>query len=197
LQRFDARTASLVALEAIAPYFEKSWVAARRTAIERELSNSAALSEIVDAVPTLAAYQEFRIRASRLGDAKLAIFRVFRSKEDEIAHLDPDDLDLCVRRTIGREARLSWKLRIEAAAPEVLLDTDALGKKIEALAEADAAIRVCNRDLLSDGIDAAHVGSQLSGKVLRGCAGHAHCVSANLSIRPPIWASCRCDQYGS
>ena len=46
---------------------------------------------------------------------------------------------------------------IEATAPEVLLDTDALSKKIEALVEADAAIRVCNRDLLTDGLDAARV----------------------------------------
>ena len=75
------------------------------------VSNSAALIEIVDAVPTLAAYQEFRIRASRLRDSKLAIFRVFRSKEERLPRLDPDDLDLCVRPTIGREARLSWKLR--------------------------------------------------------------------------------------
>jgi primosomal replication protein N'' len=159
LRRFDARMASLAALELIAPYFQESWVAARRTAIERDLSNSAALSELVDAVPTLAAYQQFRIRAARLGVNELAIFRVFRSKQEEIARLDPNDLDLCVRRTIGREARLSWKLRMETAAPEVLLDTDALDRKIEALAEADAAIRVCNRDLLTDRIDASRIGS--------------------------------------
>src|ERR1700722_3883342 len=46
LQRFNARMASLAALEAVAPYFDKSWVGARRTAIERELSNLVALSEI-------------------------------------------------------------------------------------------------------------------------------------------------------
>jgi primosomal replication protein N'' len=127
--------------------------------IETELSNVAANTEIVDASPTLAAYQEFRIRASRLGDRSLAIFRAFRAKEDEIVQLDLNDPDLCMRRTIGREARLSWKLRIEAAAPEVLLDTGELSRKIKALAEADAEIRVCNRDLLTDRIDVARVGS--------------------------------------
>jgi primosomal replication protein N'' len=158
LWRFDARMSSLVALEAVAPYFEEQWVAARRMAIEREGSNAAAVSGIVDASPTLAAYQEFRIRASRLGKSELAILRVFRSKEDAISRLDPSELDLCLRHTIGREARLSWKLRMEAAAPEVLLDNDALDRKIEALAEADTAIRVCNRDLLTGGIDVSRVG---------------------------------------
>jgi primosomal replication protein N'' len=153
LRRFEARMASLAALDAVASYFEGSWVVARRRAIERDQSNVAAISGIVDALPTLAAYQEFRIRASRLGGGQLAIFRMFRSKEGEIAKLNLNDMDLCLRRTIGREARLSWKLRMEAAAPEVLLDTDALGRKIQALTEADAAIRACNRDLLTDGIE--------------------------------------------
>ena len=159
LRRFDACMVSLSALEPVAPYFQETWVAARRTAIERGLSNSTALNELVEAVPTLAAYQEFRLRASRLGANELAILRVFRSKEDEIARLDPNDLDLCVRRTIGQQARLSWKLRMETAAPEVLLETDALNRKIEALAKVDAAIRVCNRDLLTDCVDASRIGS--------------------------------------
>jgi hypothetical protein len=67
----------------------------------------------LEALPTLAAYQKLWIRASRLGQTELSIFRVFRRKEEE--------------------ARLSWKLRLEAAAPEVLLDTNALEKKVDAL----------------------------------------------------------------
>src|SRR5205823_2187409 len=109
LRRFDACLASLAALEPVAPYFQETWVTARRTAIEKGLSNSTTLTELVEAVPTLVAYQEFRIRASRLGTDELAILRAFRSKEEELARLDPNDLDLCVRRTIGREARVSWK----------------------------------------------------------------------------------------
>jgi len=159
LRRFNARMASLSALEAVASYFAESWIAARRMAIEREAPNAAALTGIVHALPTLAAYQEFRIRATRLGSRELTLLRALRSKEEEIARLDPNDLDLCLRHTIGREARLSWKLRMEAAAPEVLLDTDALNRKIEALAEADVAIRNCNRSLLTDGLDASRIGT--------------------------------------
>lgn len=160
LRRFDARMASIAALDAAASYFNEQWIDARRTSIQNERSNAAALGGIVDAMPTLAPYQEFRIRASRLSENELAIFRVFRSREKDLEQLDLDDLDACMRRTIGTEARLAWKLRLEAAAPEVLLDTDALAKKVDALAEADLAIRACNRDLLTDGIDPARVGPQ-------------------------------------
>jgi primosomal replication protein N'' len=160
LHRFDARMASIAALDVAAPYFKEPWVEARRTVIESERSNAAALGAIVNALPTLAPYQEFRIRASRLGENELVIFWAFRSKEKDLERLDPDDLDACVRRTIGTEARLAWKLRLEATTPEVLLDTDALQKKVDALAKADEAIRSCNRDLLTDGIDPALVGSQ-------------------------------------
>jgi hypothetical protein len=159
LRRFDARNASLGALGVVAPYFDEAWVAARRSAIEAGSSNAAALAGIVRALPTLGPYLEFRIRSSRLGEIELALFRTFRTKEKRLAALDPDDLDLCVRRTIGCEARLSWKARLEGAAPEVLLTTSAIRRKIDSLAEADSQIRLCNRELLVDGIDAARVGS--------------------------------------
>jgi hypothetical protein len=48
----------------------------------------------------------------------------------------------------------------EAAAPELLLDTETLEKKIAALAKADCDIRVCNRELLINGTDPAAIGSQ-------------------------------------
>jgi primosomal replication protein N'' len=108
LRRFDARNASLGALGVVAPYFDEAWVAARRSAIEAGSSNAAALAEIVRALPTLGPYLEFRIRSSRLGEIELALFRIFRTKEKRLAALDPDDLDPCVRHTIGCEARLSW-----------------------------------------------------------------------------------------
>jgi primosomal replication protein N'' len=159
LRRFDVRIASFAALDALTSYFVETWLGARRNAVENERSNAAAIRTIVDAVPMLGPYQEFRIRAPRLGENELAVFRVFRSKEKELEKLDPVDLDTCVRSTIGTEARLSWKLRLEATTPEVLLGTDMLEKKVDALAKADAAIRVCNRDLLTDDIDQARMGS--------------------------------------
>ena len=160
LRRFDARKVSSVALDAAAPYFEEPWVSARRNCIESEKSNAVALSAIVNAIPTLASYQDFRIRASRLGKVEFAVLRMFRGKEADLEVHNADDLDACMRHTIASEARFAWKLRMEAVAPEVLLGTDALQKKVDALAKADEAIRACNRDLLTDGIDPAKVASQ-------------------------------------
>jgi primosomal replication protein N'' len=160
LRRFDARMASAAALPAVAQYFQDSWISARATAIEAEGSNTAALGMIVEALPTLKAYQEFRIRSSRLGDNEFGIFKLFRTRETDLERLSPEGLDTCMRRTIGYEARLAWKLRMEADSPELLLDTDSIRTKVDALARADEAIRACNRNLLADGIDPSGLGSQ-------------------------------------
>jgi hypothetical protein len=160
LERFDARMASIAGLHAVAPYFQDSWVSARAASIEAEASNTAALGTIVDALPTLRAYQEFRIRSSRLGDTEFDIFKMFRTRETDLERLGPEDLDTCMRRTIASEARLAWKLRMEADSPELLLDTDSIRTKVDALARSDEAIRACNRNLLADGIDPAGLGSQ-------------------------------------
>jgi hypothetical protein len=159
LARFDARIASLGHLDAVAPYFDSQWIQRRRAAVTREASNASALGPIADGLSTLEAYQEFRIRGSRLGETELKIFRALRGKGLELSKLHLADLDACVRHTIACEARFSWKLRMEASAPEVLLGTEAINGKIEALAAADEAIRRCNRELLVDGIDAGRIGS--------------------------------------
>jgi primosomal replication protein N'' len=160
LSRFDARAASLAALDGLIPYFLDTWIADRRTNISNDGSNAAARDAIVEALPTLAAFQEFRIRASRLGKREMAVLRIFRSKEQELSRRPPEDLDQCVRATIGTEARHSWKLRLETAAPELLLDAETLENKVEALAKADAEIRNCNRDLLINDIASGRIGSQ-------------------------------------
>jgi hypothetical protein len=49
---------------------------------------------------------------------------------------------------------------MEGDSPELLLDTDSIRTKVDALATSDEAIRACNRNLLTDGIDPAGLGSQ-------------------------------------
>ncbi|MCC6776085.1 MAG: DUF4011 domain-containing protein [Hyphomicrobiales bacterium] len=159
LARFNARKASLAKFDSVAPYFDAQWLEPCRAAVKRGASNGSALEQIVDSLPTLEAYQEFRIRGAHLGDREFAIFGALRTKEPTLSTLDPAELDACVRRTIAREARFSWKLRIEASVPEILLDSDAINDKIKALADADMAIRRCNRELLVDGIDASRIGA--------------------------------------
>lgn len=105
----------------------------------------------------LANYQEFRLRSVRLGEREHAIFRALRPKESELSPVGPADLDSCIRATLGREARLAWKGKMETANPDVLFDGEAVTAKVTSLAEADAQIRDCNRELLIQGIDAGRV----------------------------------------
>ncbi len=157
LQRHDARAASLHALENLKPYLDEPWIVLRRSAIDSGRSNGTAITLILEAFPTLANYQEFRLRSVRLGDPERTIFRALRSKEADLLRLPTGDLDICIRGTIAREARLAWKNAMESSNPEVLFDNDALEAKVSSLAEADAQIRNCNRELLINGIDPGRV----------------------------------------
>src|SRR5882757_7651285 len=157
LQRHDARTASSQALEQLKPYLDELWIGLRRSAIHAGRSNGSAISLILEAVPTLASFQEFRLRSVRLGEVERTIFRTLRAKETDLLRLPTTDLDACVRGTIAREARIAWKAAMETSNPEVLFDGDASDVKVKSLAEADRQIRNCNRELLINGIDPGRV----------------------------------------
>ncbi|SDF40251.1 Protein of unknown function [Bradyrhizobium brasilense] len=157
LTRHDTREDSRAALERLNTYFDELWLGSRRSAIENGRSNASAIDQIVQALPMLNSYQEYRLRSSRLDAKERAIFATLRSRESELAEVASEDLDACIRATIGREARLAWRADMEGANPDVLFDADELDAKVKSLAEADAQIRQYNRDLLVQGIDAAKV----------------------------------------
>jgi len=157
LQRHDVRATSSQALEQLKPYLDELWIGLRRSAIHGGRSNGIAISLILEAAPTLASFQEFRLRSVRLGEAERTIFRTLRAKEIELLRLPATDLDACVRGTIAREARIAWKAAMETSNPEVLFDGDASDVKVKSLAEADRQIRNCNRELLINGIDPGRV----------------------------------------
>jgi hypothetical protein len=157
LQRHDGREQSCGALRRLAFYFSEPWLGARRSAIEQGRSNRSEIAQIIDALPMLSSYQEYRLRSARLSEAERAIFTLLRSKESELAMLDPANLDAAVRVTIAHEARLAWKAAMESANPDVLFDGDEVEARVDALAEADVQIRNCNRELLVHGIETARV----------------------------------------
>jgi hypothetical protein len=157
LAREDAREDSLRALDAVSLYFDEAWVAARRSAVGTDKSNAGALTLVFERLPTLTAYQEFRLRSSSLGETEFELFRILRTKEAELLKFETGELDGLIRNCFAREARLAWKLRIEAADPSVLLDAGDIDTKIRALGKADEDIRRCNRELLVNGIDAGRV----------------------------------------
>jgi len=157
LRRHDTREESRAALDRLRTYFDELWLGSRRSAIENDRSNASAIDHILQALPMLSSYQEYRLRSSRLDDKERAIFATLRPRESELSELASEDLDTCIRATIAREARLAWKADMEGANPDVLFDADELDAKVKSLAEADAQIRQYNRDLLVQGIDAAKV----------------------------------------
>jgi hypothetical protein len=157
LKRCAAREASLERLQALEPCFQPEWLAARRAAIEQDGSSEEALRALSAALPTLAAYQQFRVRAARLGETELAIFRVLRGREALLAKVPGDELAACVRNTLATEAHVAWKAQREAAAPEIFLDGPVLAAKVETLAKSDADMRLANRELLASSMDRSRV----------------------------------------
>ena len=157
LRRHDVREESRAALDVLSRYFDEAWLGPRRAAIDGGRSNNPAIAEIVGALPMLANYQGFQLRSVRLGDKQRAIFRALRSKESDLSLVSPADLNSCIRATIGREARLAWKESMETSNPDVRFDQEAVEAKVASLAQADAQIRDCNRELLIHGMDARRV----------------------------------------
>lgn len=157
--RHNARRHSLQALRPLEEWCSAELVAACRQAIADNVSNQASLNRIGDALPTLAAYQQFRTRARHVSADALDVFAIMRDHEDALSRVPAADLDDAVRRMINREARLGWKRRIEQDNPELLLDQSETAAKIDALAAADDAMRRLNREMLRNGIDRGRLGS--------------------------------------
>src|SRR5690606_39272855 len=105
--------------------------------------------EIEAALPTLPAYQQFRMRVPQLGEDVLTIFAMFRVKQELLREIPIDGLEQEVRRILNREARLAWKRHFEEDEPALLLEDHELKSKISSLAEADVQMRKLNRDLLT------------------------------------------------
>ncbi|QYD70764.1 DUF4011 domain-containing protein [Paraburkholderia edwinii] len=157
--RYNARQHSLHALSRLEEWVSPELADACRCAIVENLSYQAPLNRINDALPTLAAYQQFRTRSKHVNTHALEVFAVMRTHEAAIANIPPEDLDWEVRRLINREARLGWKRRFEHDSPELLLDQTETAAKVEALASADEEMRRLNREVLRNGIDRSKLGS--------------------------------------
>jgi hypothetical protein len=113
----------------------------------------------VSALPTLQSYQRFRARVNGLQPQALRAFAILRGNEDQLKAFAPTELEGVVRRTIRREALLSWKARVEESTPELLLEREEAKSKIVNLARLDDEMRKLNRELLAIDIQPARLGS--------------------------------------
>lgn len=151
--RFEARRASLSALGSLASWVEAAWVDRARAAVNQNEPNQSHIHSIEQALPTLAAYQQFRSRAHRLSAQALATFAVMRNKGEQLRVVPMANLEGEVRRILNREARLGWKRALEEADPDLLLEYTEIESKVVSLAALDLEIRSLNRDLLKDDFD--------------------------------------------
>lgn len=160
LQRHDSRECSRQHLDALAPWLQDPLVEELRQAIARGQSNARLRTEMVAALPSLAAYQQFRTRAVRLDEADYALLAQLRPLQETLDALPPNLLEDSVRRLLDREARLAWKLAIEQAQPELLLEREEQAARVRQLADLDHQLRRLNREQLGSHIDLARVGNR-------------------------------------
>lgn len=157
--RYEARQASLVALQNLEPWMDEAWIGKCREAISRDAATGRLFAPVLEALPTVAGYQRFRARTAALEPEALRVFAALRSIESELESLPEAELDRAVRHILLRESRLAWKAQMESLRPSLLSEADELDSKTLALKKADDEMRRLNRQFLADGIDASRLGS--------------------------------------
>jgi hypothetical protein len=159
-ERYKAREASLASLNDLRPWIEEPWVDECRRNIASNRTNMAEVGRIVDALPTLAAYQEFRTRAQSLSMEVMTVFTELRARHQWLETFDAEALPAVVRRIIAREARLSWKARIEKSYPVLLLQRNEIEHKASNLETWDKEMQGLNRRILTANIDRSRLGTR-------------------------------------
>ena len=157
LARHAARTTCAAGLARLAPWMTEEWTRACTKAITSDVTNEPRLVPLERDVPHIAAYQRFRTRVPQLGDEAMAVLGELARIRERLEVLPEEELEPTVRRIIATEAQLAWKSRLETADPTLLLEASELEAKAASLAAADREMRVLNRRLLIEGLDARRV----------------------------------------
>lgn len=195
-ERQVARARSSAALANISSYLAADWQTSRAQSIGADRSNQEPIAAMMAAMPTLSAYQRYRVQAAALPEHARAVFSRLRAHETVLERVPESDLEAVVRHTIAREARLAWKARLESIHPVLTTERDELDAKRNALRDVDEKLRAANRALLVDGIDMSRLASvreweditRLRGqraRRLREFLGRG--VNLGLTVLRPVW----------
>lgn len=147
----------LAQLEAAAPWFAPDWLAPFRLAVEQRRPSPIPLNQIVSALPTLPAFQTFRVRARALNPAAFPILALLRKRAALWQHIPEADLPVEIARTLRREALLAWKAQAEQACPALLMPPAEHEGKVRLLGEREQSMREANRRLLARCMDQAGI----------------------------------------
>ncbi|WP_411751925.1 AAA domain-containing protein [Serratia sp. (in: enterobacteria)] len=145
IARCVAREASSEALEDLQGWLESSATEIFAQAIQQNRSLTASLEAITAALPSLAAYQQFRPVAAQLDAVSLTILTILRQQATTLANFAPQQLALVVEHALDREVRLVWKQQLEWRSPILLQPPSAIYDQIEQLATADGKMRALNK----------------------------------------------------
>lgn len=151
--RHQARTDSLVALTALKPWMQNTWVQDCQQNVIKNDGNGQHVQPIVSAMSSMAAYQLFRGRAAQMSQQAMQVLAVLRGKESQLLAIPAADLEDVVRRILGREARLAWKQVMELSTPELSMERRELANKVSVLEQLDKEMRLLNRQLLQVNFD--------------------------------------------
>lgn len=145
IARCQARAASSEALENLRSWLEAPATEAFIQAIHQNRPLADSLAAITAALPSLAAYQQFRPIAAQLDATSLAILALLRQQQAVLVQCDPQQLALRVTLVLDREVRLVWKQQLEWRSPHLLLEPSAINDKIAQLVKADRQMRALNK----------------------------------------------------
>ena len=148
--RHEARAANREALARLADRFEARWVGRCGDRIASGAATADLTRPVAAALPTLAAYQRFRIRAAGLGGAAMEAFATLRSLEARLGQAP--DLDAVVRRTLRREWLKARKAAAEDRHPDLTLGREEIERRIDRLATLDDEMRALNKSLLAEDV---------------------------------------------
>jgi hypothetical protein len=152
IKRHAARVESLKALNGLAEWFEANWITDREDAIRAGQSTVEAVAKVSAALPTLQAYQMFRVRADSFSTVIMQVFKQLRTKEPQLLPHSGPKLPEVVSRSLRREALLAWKGKFETDSPELMIDADEIAQNVEKLAQLDDQVRSANKDMLRQDI---------------------------------------------
>jgi hypothetical protein len=152
--RHQARQGSLAALGQLAAWFPQEWSSDQARTIATPQSNRAALEKLIEALPTLEAFQRFRLRAATLPPLALETFAALNPLAKQFREVPAGSLSDVVNRTLHYAVYLAWKSRIETHRPALLLERAEIERKVETLEKLALQLRNLNKQVLWFGIDA-------------------------------------------
>lgn len=151
--RYQARQDSLKALGQLTTWFSQDWASDQARAIDSSKSSLASFQKLLEALPTLEAFQRFRLRAATLPPLVLQTFASLHPLAMQFKKVPVESLSDVVRRTLHYAVYFAWKGRIETSRPALLLHRAEIEQKVEALAREVQRLRNANKQVLWFGVD--------------------------------------------